>query len=136
MKTSNVRKVCAFILAGFYLAFSVGATLHQHYCMGELVGTSLFSMQDDACGKCGMDKHTEENKGCCKDVSITVKSNDSHTFSQAVYDVSSPIVLFPPIPLVSSGVIYPETSTENLYRAHSPPLLSEPLFLRFGNFRI
>ena len=133
---SNVRKVSAFILAVFYLSFSVGATFHQHYCMGELVGTSLSSMQDDECEKCGMDKHTEASKGCCRDVSITVKSNDSHTFSQAAYDVSSPLIVLPPVAFVSAGIIFRETSTENFYRAHSPPLLSEPLFLRYGNFRI
>lgn len=131
-----MRKACAFILAVFYLFFAVGPTLHQHYCMGELVGTSLFDLRDDACGKCGMEKHTEESKDCCKDLSITIKTDDPHTFSQTVYDFNSFEFLLPAIQLVSSNASITETQTENLYRVHSPPLLKHPLFLQFGNFRI
>jgi hypothetical protein len=131
-----VRKACAFILAVFYLSFSIGATLHQHYCMGELVGTSLFSLQDDECGKCGMEKHTEASKDCCKDVSTTIKTDDSHTFSQTVFDFHSSIYTLPATYIVDANLNIPETQTENLYRAHSPPLLKHPLFLQFRNFRI
>jgi hypothetical protein len=131
-----VRKESAFILAVFYLSFSIGATLHQHYCMGELVGTSMFSLENDECGKCGMKKHTEASKDCCKDVSITIKNSDSHTFSQTAYHFNSFTFLLPAIPVATVNLDIPEAQTENLYRAHGPPLLKRPLFLQFGNFRI
>ena len=131
-----MRKASAFILAVFYLSFSIGATLHQHFCMGELVGMSIFSLKDDECEKCGMEKHTEASKDCCKDVSITIKNNDSHTFSQTVFDFNSFTFLLAPIHVATVNLDIPEAKTENSYWAHSPPLLKGPLFLRFNNFRI
>lgn len=104
--------------------------------MGELVGTSMFSLKNDECGKCGMQKHTEASKDCCKDVSITIKNNDSHTFSQPVYDFNSFAFLLPLVQLATVNPDIRQAQTENLYRAHSPPLLKHPLFLQFGNFRI
>ena len=104
--------------------------------MGELVGVSIFSLKDDECGKCGMEKHSEASKDCCKDVSITIKADDSHTFSQTVYDFNSFTFLLPAIQVVAVNLDISEAGTENLYRAHSPPLLKHPLFLQFGNFRI
>ena len=38
-----VKKVFSFILTLLYFASTVGTTIHQHYCMGELVGISLFN---------------------------------------------------------------------------------------------
>ncbi len=84
----EVKKVWAFILAVFYISSIIGATVHQHYCMGELVGTSLFDLKDDECGKCGMIKHPPASKDCCKHISIVFKTSDSHIFSQMVYDFS------------------------------------------------
>jgi hypothetical protein len=57
--------------------------------MDELVGISLFDFKDDECLKCGMDKHGKESDGCCKDVSISVKSGDSHDKPQTTYDTNS-----------------------------------------------
>lgn len=134
--TFRVKKTVAFILAIFYLSFSIGATLNQHYCMGELTCTSLFDLQDDDCGKCGMKKHTEASKGCCKDISIMIKSGDSHTFSQTVYNFHPPIFTLPVIYVISARFNISKAPTENLYRAHSPPLLKNLLFLQFGTLRI
>ena len=135
-RTVNVRKASALILATIYLSFAVGVTVHQHYCMGELVGASLFSLRGEACGKCGMEKHTEASKDCCKDTSIIIKADDSHTFSQAIYDVNSQTFILPDIHFVSGSLSIQPTQIANLYRAHSPPLLNQSLFLLFGNFRI
>ena len=42
----------------------MGATIHMHYCMNELVGWSLWHSEKEECGKCGM---KEDKAGCCKD---------------------------------------------------------------------
>jgi hypothetical protein len=131
-----VKKISALILAAFYLAMSVGATLQQHYCMGEFVGTSLFSFDDKECGKCGMKKHTEASKDCCKDVSIVVKTSDSHTFAAVTYNFQSFDDVTPPIAVFFPDLNIPLTETENTYRAHSPSLQQEALFLWFRNIRI
>jgi hypothetical protein len=131
-----VKKACAFILALFYLSFSVGATLYQHYCMGEFVGASLLDLKEEECGKCGMQKHTEESKNCCKDVPIVIKTNDSHTFSQIAYDIGTSTFISPTVYFISDGLSILKAQTENLYRGHSPPLPSSSLYIRFQNFRI
>jgi hypothetical protein len=131
-----VKKLQAFILAIIYISFSIGATLNQHYCMGELVGTSLFDLHDAACGKCGMPKHTEASKDCCKDVSIVIKADDAHTFSQTVYDFQVLAFILPDACFIANSFTTPASQTVNAYRAHSPPLLQLPLFIQFGNFRI
>jgi hypothetical protein len=104
--------------------------------MGELVGTSLFSLKDRKCGKCGMEKHTEESKDCCKDVSIDIKTKDSHTFSHAAIDLPVFNVVVPDFEYSYSAATVSIIPTENTCRAHSPPLLKNPLFIQFGNFRI
>lgn len=131
-----MKKLSALILAIFYLSLTVGATLYQHYCMGELVGTSLFDLRDEECGKCGMKKHAEASKDCCQDVSIVIKAGDSHTFSQTVYDFNSISFTIPPICLFFTNLDFPIVQTEKLYRAHGPPLLKIPLFIQFRDLRI
>jgi len=83
-----------------------------------------------------MEKHTEESKDCCKDISIVIKSGDSHTFFQPVYDLNffSPVI--PEIIFIICDVRINPYSNNTLYRAHSPPLLEYPLFIQHQNFRI
>lgn len=104
--------------------------------MGELVGSSLFNTNDKACGKCGMEKHTEESKDCCKDVSIVIKSGDSHTFFQPVYDLTSLSPAIPENNFTICDVRINPHSNNTTYRTHSPPLLEYPLFIQHQNFRI
>ena len=131
-----MKKASALLLAVFYLSFSIGASLHRHYCMGELVGTSLFSLQDDECGKCGMKKHTDASKDCCKDITVVIKNAESHTSSQVVYDFSSLTFDLPNAALASCDLQIEDSPVNKIYRAHSPPLRKVPLFLQLGNFRI
>lgn len=104
--------------------------------MGELVGTSLFDLKNKECGKCGMKKHTQESKDCCKDVSIVVKPGDSHTFSQPVYDLNFFSLTTPEIPFTVYDVKIKQERNIITYWAHGPPLLKNPLFIQHQNFRI
>jgi hypothetical protein len=131
-----VKKFCAFILAIFYFGFSIGVALNHHYCMGDFVGTSLFDFRDKECGKCGMKKHTEASKDCCKDVSIVIKVSDSHTFSQTAYDFHAFTIILPVTQYICTSANTSDAQLEKSFRAHSPPLLSTPLFIQFRNFRI
>src|SRR6188474_3384059 len=66
-----MKRILVSIFAVFYLASSVGATVHLHYCMDKLIDWSLLKSEGDKCGKCGMDK----DGGCCKDDNKFVKNN-------------------------------------------------------------
>jgi hypothetical protein len=104
--------------------------------MGELVGTSLFDLENKECGKCGMKKHTEESKNCCKDISVVVKTGDSHTFFQSVYDLTVFSIATPEKYSSIYEIPSKQESNNILYGSHSPPLLEYPLFIQHHNFRI
>jgi hypothetical protein len=133
-----VKRTCSVILAILYFYYVVGATIHRHYCMGELVGSSLLRSNNNACEKCGMEKNTGKDNGCCKEVSIVINPGHAHTFSQTIHSFS-----FSPfgIPLISpgipgSGVHIPGKKATKIFWADSPPLINNPLFLQYRNFRI
>jgi hypothetical protein len=105
--------------------------------MGELVNTSLFNTNDGQCGKCGMDKHTEASKDCCKDVPIVIKSGDSHTFSQTVYNFNYSPIILPDPPFYTSNVNFIEEMADNVFWSHAPPsVLKKPLYIQYHNFRV
>jgi hypothetical protein len=62
-----MKKFFAIICAVLYLGTSAGATLHLHYCMGELAGWSLGMDESRTCSSCGMEKSSEKSNGCCND---------------------------------------------------------------------
>jgi hypothetical protein len=66
-----MKKILVSILAVFYLASSVGATVHLHYCMDEFIDWSLLKSDGDKCDKCGMEKEGD----CCKEENKFVKNN-------------------------------------------------------------
>jgi hypothetical protein len=73
-----VKKAVAIFLFWVYGITSVGATIHFHYCMDELVGCTLGYHEDDGkiCNRCGM----EENEGsCCRNEYRVCKINIDQT---------------------------------------------------------
>lgn len=59
-----IRLVAIFLIS-LYSLTSVGATIHQHYCMGKFAGASLFKKKNGKCARCGM--RVKKSSGCCKD---------------------------------------------------------------------
>lgn len=62
-----MKKFIVAILSFLYISTSSGATVHMHYCMGELVNWSLWHNESDKCDNCGMEKNDTKDNGCCKD---------------------------------------------------------------------
>jgi len=93
-----MKKILVSILAVFYLASSVGATVHLHYCMDKLINWSLLNSDGDKCDKCGMKK----DGGCCKDENKFVKNNvDQKVVESAIQLIKMEAVATP------VGLIYP-----------------------------
>ena len=67
-----MKKFLVTILALVYLATTTGATLHMHYCMGEIYSVDL--AKKDGCTKCGM----EAGDDCCTDELTVIKVKDNH----------------------------------------------------------
>ena len=69
-----MKRLILAILSLFYLFTSIGSpTIYLHYCMGQLVDCSLKNENRKTCINCGMEKSSQEGKGCCKDEQKHVK---------------------------------------------------------------
>lgn len=55
-----IKRINHIIIAVLLLVSTTGFTVHQHYCMGRLVETSIFSVPDFCCG---------EGADCCNNES-------------------------------------------------------------------
>ena|SRR5687768_6481451 len=62
-----MKKAFLAILSILYLITASGATVYSHYCMGKLVEVGFEKGHEKECGKCGMEKDTESDDGCCKE---------------------------------------------------------------------
>jgi hypothetical protein len=76
-----MKKFLVTILALIYMFTSTGATVHMHYCMGQLVNWGLWHEQSpSACHYCGMDKNQKDN--CCKDDHKFIKNNNDQKIAE------------------------------------------------------
>jgi hypothetical protein len=141
-----VKKFFATILALLYLAASIGATVHFHYCMDKLVawGFDKDKTSPKACPYCGMEKSTadkhcvKEANGCCKDEQKQIQVDKDQKAPTATFSFVKPIFHlstdYLPIDLSSPAftsliVEYPTS--------HAPPRTEDvSLFLRNCVFRI
>jgi hypothetical protein len=69
---SRMKKAVVLLLSILYITTSSGATLHLHYCMGELVELGLWKNDNNKCENCGMTK-SGKSGDCCKDDHKQVK---------------------------------------------------------------
>jgi len=138
-----MKKFLATILALVYLSTSMGATVHLHYCMGELFSWSLIDNDSKTCGQCGMPKNSmgghcmSLKDGCCKDKDAHIQLDKDQKTTEAAYKflTSSFIVLpatmraLPDFYVGSYAVDYPTTN--------APPDPGKvPVFIRNCTFRI
>ena len=78
-----------------YGTATMGATVHLHYCMDELVGWSLWHSDNKECGRCGM---KEDKTGCCKDEHKHFKLKADHqkaAVSAFLTNIIAPAVITP-----------------------------------------
>jgi hypothetical protein len=118
-----VKKAAATILLLIYFVASTGATIHIHYCMGELKSWKLWHAKEEkkkGCSTCGMEK----KNGCCEDKQIVIRVDKKHNLSYPSYQVIPPPTLYlGPVTVLCNGV--------------SPPRISlVPLFVKNCVYRI
>ena len=112
-----MKKLIVTILAVFYLGVSSGATVHLHYCMGQLIEWGFTKDEAKKCGNCGMKRGNSED--CCKDRHYQLKAKDSAQVTAIVYHFNT------------LGVIIPSTTQELLERYNSSidenkPVINSP----------
>lgn len=83
-----MKKFLIIIVAFAYLATSIGATLHMHYCMGKLAGWEIGYNQSHARAKCGNTKTGRVTNGCCRDELQVIKNNTDQKITESVNQAS------------------------------------------------
>jgi len=138
-----MKKVLVSILAVIYLATSMGATVHLHYCMGRLVSWGLTDHLGKSCDFCGMQKMGSSGecvvgmKDCCHEVSKQIKNGQDQKTAQEFFHLIKVMPAVAELPgrvWVDGPMLSPVLS---LPVSHGPPLVSAvPVFLRNCTFRI
>lgn len=134
-----MKRLLLAILTIVYLGTTTGATIHLHYCMGQLVNASFWHTDGDKCGACGMEKLPgDDGNQCCKDKQEQVKLQDDQQAAssfafQAIQAISAAVL---PTFYEFSG---PATTSlaPLLPVSNSPPRSKgKPVYLLIQNFRI
>lgn len=116
-----MKKILVTILAFLYLGSVTGATLHIHYCMGEMAGWGLWKENTSTCSRCGMDKNETDNNGCCKDEQKQVKADDDQKTPEPVYKgfikFQHPQYSF----FITYREFFTHLTTKQLPENHAPP---------------
>lgn len=130
-----MKKVIVTILAVFYLGVSSGATVYFHYCMGQLVETSLINKEFKACSKCGMKGGS--TKDCCKHENKQVKVDNAQKLADYSYHFKAFSTDLPRSVYSETREIYASAFTEEQPLSNSPPDTDNtPAFILNCNFRI
>ncbi len=120
-----MKRLLVVLLSLIYLAASSGFTLRQHYCMGQLIGTAIHYATPPGdthrCGRCGMEKKSDDN-GCCKDQVKTFKASPDQL---PVKSLQAPAMIAV-VPLqifwaMAGTPDLPNRSTVTSAPAHGPP---------------
>lgn len=99
---------------------STGATLHLHYCMGELAGWGLSHDKSGKCGRCGMEKTEEKDNGCCNDEQKFFKNDtEQQTTEQGLYQIQLLTFVSPSFYNIIPALNFSLSTVEN--RVYHPP---------------
>jgi len=112
-----MKKVLVSILAVFYLASSVGATVHLHFCMDKLINWSLLNSDGNKCEKCGMEK----DGGCCKDENKFVRNNIDQKVAESGIQLIQMAAVATPVALIYPFEYYFSSLIQEYSRINAPP---------------
>ena len=115
-----MKKVLVSIFAVFYLASSVGATVHLHYCMDKLINWSLLNSDGEKCDKCGMKK----DDGCCKDDNKFVKNSGDQNITEPAVQFMQALSIAAPSVFINLSETYTSCRIEEYPICHAPPPIS------------
>ena len=114
-----MKKFVVLLLLLVYGSATMGATIHVHYCMNQLVGWSLIDSNDHPCQTCGMEK-----KGsCCKDSKAQIKLAADQQKSESSASANFNSYQFCLFPIVSDYLQIASTEPEARQLISRPPPL-------------
>lgn len=116
-----MKKIVVVILAFVHLSASAGVTMHMHYCMGKLADWGFSSKESRICGKCGMEKSTKKNNGCCKDEHKFIKNNTDQKAAESAYQLMQVTAITLPASVFEIPAMDLPSVTEANPISHAPP---------------
>ncbi len=131
-----MKKFIVAILSFLYISTSTGATVHMHYCMGELVNWSLGHSNPNKCDNCGMEKTDSKDNGCCKDEhkQLKIEKDQKVTVSFQMMQLLTGTLPISFIEIPAHGL---SSVTEENPISHAPPRKSDiAVYIRNCTFRI
>lgn len=132
-----MKKFLAFILTIFYLASTTGATVHMHYCMGEMVNKSFWHNDEKECSRCGMEKTGEDDNGCCKDEQQQFKIDNEHKITETSFHATQQDAVLSPLYFEKPQAFHFIPVNEAHPASNAPPGSgSIPIYKRNGVFLI
>jgi len=131
-----MKRTLITILACFYLGVSSGATVHFHYCMGQLVKWGFAQPEKSLCDFCKTPVKSC-GKSCCKDDQKQAKVDQSQKVSTAVYQFKQlGTIKLTTNPWNFTYVAVP-IKTHKAALCNAPPLIEDiPVFIRNCTYRI
>ena len=112
-----MKRILVSIVAVFYLASSVGATVHLHYCMDKFIAWSLLNNEGDTCDKCGMEK----DGGCCKDENKFVKNDIDQKLAESSIQLMQMATVAVPDTFIYTAEHYFSSSIHAYSPSYPPP---------------
>lgn len=132
-----MKRILLTFLAFFYFGVSSGATVHLHYCMGELVNWSLLKSEEGKCEFCGMTKNAAKKSSCCKDDVKQAKIDQSKKSNQLVYVFKQvPAVIQVTFKSYVNQLALSAQQTATVFSNAPPERLSVPFFIKNCTYRI
>lgn len=135
-----MKQFLVFILAFIYLGSSAGATVHLHYCKGELVDIQVGEKEKKSCSGCKSEKKTTKpcKKNCCKDVHKMMKVEKEHQqAADAHFKFVQPFYHALPVSFFELPAVFVSGREHLLPDRHAPPLFnSVELYLLHCHFRV
>ena len=126
-----MKRILVSILAVFYLASSVGATVQLHYCMDKFIDWSLWKRDGDKCDKCAMEK----DGGCCKDENKLVKNNFDQKATESSFEIIQFLAATFSVAVFNIAEFYSSLIHEHPV-IHAPPISGQEIYIRNCVFRI
>lgn len=129
----ELKKVFSIFLIINFIISTIGISVYQHYCAGNIISSSLFEAKS-----CVSEEKSCAMK-CCKDETLTFKIKDAFSSVIFDFDLQSVFNLLPNITFnyFNFEKIALEENTSNLIKA--PPLLLKQIIsitILFSSFLI
>lgn len=118
-----MKNFVVIVLSLLHLASTTGASLHMHYCMGELANWGLVQNNSGICEQCGMKKNNKSLNDCCKDKTTFLKNNTDQKTPETFIQLINTLTVSLPFSIIELAAFQVIFST-NTPIIHTPPLRS------------